>query len=151
MKRGAPESLFEKEVYEILIRTGLKVIINPAIGGARPDFLVQLPDGSSAVIEVKNWGAAHGGFTRAKQQVEYYKKLSGAEYAFVVIGGATKSFESEGVISIKDLPKVLTDLAERIRQRKTKVSSLLLRVILSTLQRFLLQCLSLGNTMMFSL
>jgi hypothetical protein len=116
------ESELKKEVFETLNKTGLKVISQPAIGGIMPDFLVRLPDGTYAIFEAKTWTAGQQNIVRAKRQAKYYKKITGAAHAFLVIRGLKKSFANEGVLSAKDLLHLVNDLA-RTRRKTTKVSA----------------------------
>ena len=93
------ESQIKTEIFETLSKTGLEVISRPAIGGILPDFLVRFPDQTYAVVEVKGWRAGQQNIARAKQQAKYYKKLTGAAHAFLVIRDLKKSFVDEGVVS----------------------------------------------------
>jgi hypothetical protein len=85
-----------------------------------PDFLVRFPDQTYVVVEVKGWRADQQNIARARQQVKYYKKLTGAAHAFLVIRDLKKSFVTEGVVSAKDLTLWVNDLA-KTTQKKTKV------------------------------
>ncbi len=123
MERGPVESELRKQVFKTLNKAGLQVISRPSIGGLVPDFLVHLPDGTNAVFEAKGWTARQQNIVRAKQQAKYYKKLTGAAHAFLVIRGLKKSFPNEGVISDKDLPHLISDLSKTKRKTATKVSS----------------------------
>jgi hypothetical protein len=118
------ESELKTEIFETLSKTGLEVISRPAIGGILPDFLVRFPDQTYAVVEVKGWRAGQQNIARAKQQAKYYKKLTGAAHAFLVIRDLKKSFVDEGVVSAKDLTLLVNDLA-KTTQKKTKVSATL--------------------------
>jgi hypothetical protein len=89
-----------------------------------PDFLVRFPDQTYAVVEVKGWRAGQQNIARAKQQAKYYKKLTGAAHAFLVIRDLKKSFVNERVVSAKDLNTLVNDLVKTI-QKKTKVSATL--------------------------
>ena len=106
------ESELKTEIFETLSKTGLEVISRPAIGGILPDFLVRFPDQTYAVVEVKGWRAGQQNIARAKQQAKYYKKLTGADHAFLVIRDLKKSFVDEGVVSAKDLTILVNDLAK---------------------------------------
>lgn len=88
-----------------------------------PDFLVHLPDGTDAILEAKGWTGRQQNIVRAKQQAKYYKKLTGAAHAFIVIRGLKKSFPNEGLISDKDLPHLISDLSKNERKTPTIVSS----------------------------
>jgi len=100
----------------------LEVISRPAVGGIVPDFLVRFPDQTYAIFEVKGWTTRQQNIARAKQQAKYYSKATGAAHAFLVIRDLKKSFVNEGVVSARDLPFLVNDLA-KTRQKKTTVSA----------------------------
>jgi len=118
------ESELKAEIFETLSKTGLEVVSQPAIGGILSDFLVRFPDQTYAIVEVKGWRVGQQNIARAKHQVKYYMKLTGATHAFLVIRDLKKSFVSEGVVSAKDLTLWVNDLA-KTTQKKTKVSTTL--------------------------
>jgi Holliday junction resolvase len=116
------ESELKTEIFQILSKMGLEVISRPAVGVIVPDFLVRFPDQTYAIFEVKGWTSRQQNIARAKQQAKYYRKATGAAHAFLVIRDLKKSFVNEGVVSARDLPFLVNDLA-KTRQKKTKVSA----------------------------
>jgi hypothetical protein len=127
---------------------GLEVISRPAVGGIVSDFLVRFPDQTYAVVEVKGWRAGQQNIARAKQQAKYYKKLTGAAHAFLVIRDLKKSFVNEGVVSAKDLPFLVNDLAKTTQKRQKYRLGLHRYTLLKRYQRLLLPCPSQRSFMM---
>jgi hypothetical protein len=90
-----------------------------------PDFLVRFLNQIYVIVEVKGWGAGQQNIiASAKQQTKYYKKLTGAAHAFLVIKDLKKSIVNGGIISAKDPLLVINDLA-KTTQKKTKLSATL--------------------------
>lgn len=112
------ERELKTEIFETLSKTGLEVISRPAIGGILPDFLVRFPGQTYAVAEDKGWTAGKQNLSRAKQQTDYYKKLTAAAHAFIVIRDLNKSFVNEGIVSAKDIPLLVNDLTKTTQKRQ---------------------------------
>jgi hypothetical protein len=107
MAEPSSGATFKNKVYNQLLKERFNVVAEPAINGLRPDFLVRAPDGRSIIVEAKSWSSTPRNITRAAHQLQYYKKLAGADDAFIVISNLKKSDFRRGIISIKDLPKAI--------------------------------------------
>ena len=90
---------FEDQIEKELSAAGFTFEREAAIGGLRPDFIVNGPRGELVIVEAKVWNPRGGNTARALQQVELYRKATGADTAFLVLPDLKKNFESRGVVS----------------------------------------------------
>lgn len=107
MAEPSAAATFENKVYNQLLKERFNVVTEPAINGLRPDFLVRTADGRSIIVEAKSWSSSPRNIKRATHQLQYYKKLAGADDAFIVISNLKKSDFRRGIIAIKDLSKAI--------------------------------------------
>ncbi len=94
---------FEERIARLLEKAGLEFERSPAIGGLRPDFLVNGPNGELVVIEAKAWHPRGGNTARALEQAESYRSATQADRAFVVMPDVKRNFEAKGVVSVTTL------------------------------------------------
>lgn len=103
---------FEDLVAQRLKDAGIKFERAPALGGVRPDFLLQGPQGQLVVVEAKVWPSAGGNTARAVEQVERYRKVTGVENVFLVLPALQRNIESKGVVSLDRLVDSVVPLFE---------------------------------------
>ena len=76
---------FEDQIEKELSAAGFTFEREAAIGGLRPDFIVNGPRGEIVIVEAKVWNPRGGNTARALQQVELYRKATGADTAFLLL------------------------------------------------------------------
>jgi hypothetical protein len=77
------------------------------IGGLRPDFIINAPDGRVIVVEVKSWEKSEGFTNRAAHQARLYQDAIGADRAFIVVEDLKRSRVSKGVVTADRLVAAL--------------------------------------------
>lgn len=92
---------FEEIIAQYLREAGYKYVREPSIGGLRPDFLVEGPEGQRVVVEAKAWEPGGGNTARALEQVKCYERITQADKAFLVFPFLRKNYESKGLVSEK--------------------------------------------------
>ena len=107
MVEPSSATTFESKVYNQLLKERFDVVVEPAINGLRPDFLVRTEDGRSIIVEAKAWSSSPRNIKRANHQLEYYKKLAGADDAFIVISNLKNSDFKRGIVSLRDLSNAI--------------------------------------------
>jgi len=116
--------MFEKQFVDKLANqftaAGFDFEREPAIGGLRPDFLVKGPHGELVVIEAKAWDPKGGNTARALEQVNHYREVTRADYAFLVLPQLKKNYREKGVVSADTIVPALTRL---FRQRGVHTTS----------------------------
>jgi hypothetical protein len=110
-------------IANVLEKEGLKFIVEPLVGGLRPDFVVEGPDGRIAVLEVKTWLPGRANTERASRQVQLYKEATGADFAFLVMNRVKQDDPERGVVSLPSLiPAIRKVFAQRPRRRASRRS-----------------------------
>jgi len=84
----AAKILFEKQV---------------SVGGLKPDFIVHGPEGQLVVVEAKAWPSGGGNTARALDQVELYRKATGADQVYLVLDELKQNYENKGVVNTEGL------------------------------------------------
>jgi nucleoside 2-deoxyribosyltransferase len=114
------ESQSEERVARVLEQLGVEYTRGKAIGGLRPDFIVQGPKGKTAIVEVKGWDSTGGNTARAVHQVEQYRQATGADLALIVLPELKRNFADKGVVNEVGLLAVLQDWLSKewIRYRR---------------------------------
>ncbi|MCK4732534.1 MAG: hypothetical protein KAT65_08750 [Methanophagales archaeon] len=107
-------------ISKLLNNAGLEFEREPAVGGLRPDFIVYGPEGKFVIVEAKAWNPHGGNTARAWNQVEAYKRATGADQAFLVIGELKKNFGNKGVVNVNGLVPALREYFSRRSQREMK-------------------------------
>jgi hypothetical protein len=110
----------EDEVEKLLKKAGFEFQRNPGIAGLRPDFLVTGPSGQRVIIEVKSWDPVGGNTARALSQAEYYKRLTNADHAIVVLPDLKRNYRDRGVVSADALVETLTIYFKRQPSQNNK-------------------------------
>lgn len=116
------ESVTRDEIARLLQHAGFRFQREPSIGGLRPDFLVSGPSGQRIVVEVKAWDPGGGNTARALSQAQYYKRLTKADHAIVVMPDLKRDFKKRGVISTSALIDSLTLYFQPELPRKGKMT-----------------------------
>jgi hypothetical protein len=94
-----------------LAQAGFEFKAEPAVGGLRPDFVVQSPGGESFVIEVKDWLPSSENTVRASRQADLYTEATGANGAVLVIPDLLSEYSSGNVVNVEGLVPRLQELA----------------------------------------
>jgi hypothetical protein len=105
----------EDYIEELLRKSKIKYKKQPFISGLRPDFIVFGPNGESIILETKTWDPKGGNTARALDQVNYYKKTTGIDQAFIIFRKLKRNFESKGVISADSLIPTLNKYFDEIK------------------------------------
>jgi hypothetical protein len=114
---------FEERLASMLSEAGFEFERGPAVAGLQLDFLVRGPKGETVVVEAKLWDPTGGNTARALEQVEHYRKATGADRAYVVLPSLKKSFERKGVVSPEELVVSLKSHFESSRGRVRRLST----------------------------
>jgi len=116
------------EIEAAFKRTGFTVHKQPTVGKSSPDYFVVSPTGTSSVIEVKTWKSTPSSIKLATTLADSYKSQSGADRAYVVKPGLSRSRPDAGVLSPKSLASILPSLSTiRTHPRRGKKPAALLR------------------------
>lgn len=105
-------------VRRVLERERLEFEREPSIAGLRPDFLVYLPNGRRAVIEVKDWHSSAQNDRRAKSQSGFLREKTGIELSVVVSGHRPGTKLPAGVVSLQQLGPWLREHSRPLPPRK---------------------------------
>ncbi len=100
------ESGFEGQwaVIETLSDLGATWRQEPAVGGVRPDFLVDMPDGRRVVIEVKTTAQPTVlDVADARAQAARIAEVAGADLGLAVFAQPHLALEAEGAVGFSDL------------------------------------------------
>lgn len=101
---------------------GYEPVVQPALGGLRPDLLVPLKNGHEVVIEVKRWSGTEGSIDRARNQGRYLQDVLGTDHALVAIPGIGNSAVSS-VVDVEQLLGAIQSLENApSRPRRSKVT-----------------------------
>lgn len=90
----------------------------PLIGGLRPDFLIETPDGRRIVVEAKA-GSSAADTERAARQATLLKNTTGADEALIVMEGIERADEIQGVIGYDRWIEYLTELGIDLQSATT--------------------------------
>src|SRR4030042_3742806 len=93
-----------------LERHGFRVEEQALVGSSAPDLVVTSPQGTSAVIEAKEWPASEAGMRRASDLAHVYSSVSGSFAAFTLLPYVPPSSSAPNVIS----PDYLDPLISRL-------------------------------------
>lgn len=94
---------FVERIEKRLREMGFEYVVEPAIGGLTPDFLVRLPGGSVMLIEAKAWAPTEENQRRAIQQAGFYRSVAGLGSVFVVLKGLPRGKPKEGLVNEHEL------------------------------------------------
>ena len=110
----------EDQVAKKLHDAGIEFDREISIGGIKPDFVVNAPDGRKFIIEVKNWEKYQGFRNRAAHLANLYKDKIGADEAFLVIENLERSSVTDGVVTIDKLIPAIVEAFSKKPKRKRK-------------------------------
>jgi len=102
-------SVFEQQIADLLRAHGASFEEQPTVGGLRPDFLLTMPDGRRVVVEVKGWPGDSAHLARGIEQVELYRRATGADEALLVVPNLIQGSPPQGVLAAHELGHWLFD------------------------------------------
>jgi hypothetical protein len=88
-----------KQLEAKLRRTGFKIHVHPNIEGLSPDFLVKLPGGTSAIVEVKDWIPTEENWLRAIRQAELLTRQTGISSAYIALTNLKHGMPTDGLVN----------------------------------------------------
>jgi hypothetical protein len=97
----------EKAIAEALQELALTFEQETAIGGVRPDFVVEHEDGTTTVIEAKVWPITMKTINRAAEHIARYRELTGVDRVLIVLPEAPRRNRVPGVIGVSELADAL--------------------------------------------
>src|SRR5439155_23463766 len=86
------------QVANKLRNADIKFSRQSVVSGFAPDFLVSLPDGRQAILEIKAWDPLKKNVDRAARQARYYTAATGVDATYVVLPGLGKGLPKRGVV-----------------------------------------------------
>jgi nucleoside 2-deoxyribosyltransferase len=108
-----------RAVIETLSDLGATWQEEPAVGGVRPDFLVEMPDGRRVVIEVKATAEPTVlNVADARAQAARIAEVAGADLGLAVFALPHLALEAEGAVGISDLPRALVSPVPAVAHRE---------------------------------
>lgn len=112
---------FLRRIKEKLAKNHFEYSAQPIIGGLSPDFLVKLPGGTFAIIEVKDWAPTEENQLRAILQAKLYRERTGVDSVFVVLR-ALRHGKPGGLVNQRELFNRLDEISydiPRIGRKQT--------------------------------
>jgi hypothetical protein len=103
------ESQLEDRIANLFQELGVTFTRGKPIGGLRPDFVVESPQGKMAVVEVKGWEPTGGNTARALRQAKQYKQATNADLALIVMPKLKRNFFDEGLVNEEGLLALIHD------------------------------------------
>lgn len=110
-------------IGDILKDANVRFKSAPAIGGIRPDFLIESPEGPSILIEARSQHPKVFDRIRAIRQANLYKKITNVDHVLIVAKDLNRSEPSKGIVSLKDMKDVVSKLVAETKP-STKTLSL---------------------------
>ncbi len=109
----------QRAVIEILSDLGARWQQEPAVGGVRPDFLVDMPDGRRVVIEVKATAQPTVlDVADARAQAARIAEVTGADLGLAVFALPHLPLDAEGAVGFSDLPRALASPGPLVAHRE---------------------------------
>jgi len=112
------------ELYTSLAKdlkhAGITFSEHGALGGARPDFLIGMPDGRKIALEVREWSPTPTLLERAEQVATNYINTAHADRSFVIVKGLKNSRPEKGLLAPEDVVGLLGNLEEQPTKRLKK-------------------------------
>lgn len=116
------ELKFAQYVAEVLRKANILFKTDVNLGGIRPDFLLEAPDGRVLIVEVKSWDPTRSNRIRAIKQAQLFKEATGADQAFIVVKGMKRGVPSKGLVTVKKLADViLTEFKRKKVPKKRRI------------------------------
>lgn len=115
------ETQLEGRIAKLFQELGVEFKSGKAIGGLRPDFVVESPKGKMAVVEVKGWEPTGGNTARALRQVKRYKQATHADLTLIVMPQLKRNFFDEGLVNEEGMLALLHDWLSKnwVKKRRT--------------------------------
>ncbi len=110
------EPSLTNEIAAQLDKAGLKYDTRTALGGIRPDFVVEGPNDGVIVIEAKAWEPKSGLTKRAARQADYITEQLGANNTLMVLPELQRNQPSKGVVNLDGLMPAIDAAIEKLMQ-----------------------------------
>lgn len=109
------ETVLQKRIAQALRFADYEYEAGPALGGVRPDFIVYGPEGRTVVVEAKGWTSGGGRIARARDQAQWYKEITGADDALIVLWESKRNYHLWGVHNLNGLVPALQRVFKQTR------------------------------------
>lgn len=111
----------EERIAKLFQELGVAFTRGKPIGGLRPDFVVESPQGKMAVVEVKGWEPTGGNTARALRQVKRYKQATHADLTLIVMPQLKRNFFAEGLVNEEGMLALIHPWLSKnwVRKRRT--------------------------------